>query len=321
MAKTVYRKGGMGQPDVPADGGPGRSAEHAEKRGAAGEGTALLAESTAPAAENAEPANDESPAPAAGRKRPLRAGKWLWYAAAGACVLVLAISTAFLLSYYLQYREAGNTYANIAETVMQPLAQAAHGEGDEKVPFAVDFDKLAAINPQITAWIACDGTKINYPVVQGTDNAYYLTRLFDLTYNPSGTLFVDYRAQADFAGQNTIIYGHNMLDGSMFSSLEGYGKQSYYDAHPRLQLYTKAGDYDIEVFAAYEVPADGNAWRMEFASGEDMAAWAAEAKAGSGFTSDVQVAPGDRIVTLSTCVNNNDEVRFVVMGKLVPAAQ
>ena len=106
----------------------------------------------------------------------------------------------------------------------------------------------------------------------------------------------------------------------MFSSLESYGRQSYYDAHPRLQLYTKAGKYDIEVFAAYVAADNEDAWQLEFAGDEDLAAWAARAKARSGFASDVEVAAGDRVVTLSTCVNNNDEARFVVMGKLVPAA-
>ena len=81
----------------------------------------------------------------------------------------------------------------------------------------IDFDALTGINRDVAAWLILDGTAIDYPVVRGTDNAYYLNRLYNKEINRGGTIFIDNACSRTFSGRNTVIYGHNMGDGSMFA--------------------------------------------------------------------------------------------------------
>ncbi len=239
----------------------------------------------------------------------------LWLVLLLACLVVFAVSAGVLVSYWLQYRAAQVAYDDIY-AVAAPAAASGAGNGDFIFSEDIDFDALAKMNPDIAAWLQQPGTKINYPVVHGADNVYYLTHLFDGTSNPSGTLFIDSGNQPGFAGKNTIIYGHNMLDGTMFSSLERYQKQDYYAAHPTMQLTTPEGGCTVEIFAAFRASVEEDAWRTGFADDGDFAGWAAWLAAKSAIATDVEVAPGDRVITLSTCVNNDDDARFLVYGRL-----
>lgn len=88
----------------------------------------------------------------------------------------------------------------------------------------INFDILKSKNKDIVAWIYSEGTQINYPIVQSKDNDYYLRRLLDGTYNQGGTIFMDYRNNKNFEDYNTIIYGHNMKNNTMFGTLINYKK-------------------------------------------------------------------------------------------------
>ena len=92
------------------------------------------------------------------------------------------------------------------------------------------------MNPNVIGWIEIPGLSISYPVVQGTDNAYYLHHLFTGEYNSSGSIFADWHNQPDFADPNTIVYGHNMKNGSMFGTLSHYQDQALWEASPNLSL-------------------------------------------------------------------------------------
>jgi len=187
--------------------------------------------------------------------------------------------------------------------------------------FTVDFDGLRSINPDIAAWLFCENTAIDYPVVQGYDNSYYLSHLFDKTQNKAGCLFIDIDNAADFTDKHTIIYGHNMKDGSMFNTLVKYKEQSYYDAHPQMTLVTPEATYTLALFAGYIADVDSDAWKMEFKDDGDFKNWIESAKKKSSFQCDVGIAPGERVVTLSTCTYESDNVRYVVIGKLISLSQ
>ena len=96
----------------------------------------------------------------------------------------------------------------------------------------VDFESLQSINPEVIAWIQIPALDISYPVAKGTDNAYYLHHMINGETNKSGSIFMDYHNQEDFTDRNTIIYGHNMRDGSMFGTLEKYQDPGVYDVYP-----------------------------------------------------------------------------------------
>jgi len=181
----------------------------------------------------------------------------------------------------------------------------------------VNFTALKADNADAFAWIYSPNTVISYPVVHGSDNEYYLTHLFDGTSNILGTIFVDCRNSANFADQNTLIYGHNMKNGSMFASLHSYTSQSYYDQHPYFYLDTQDATYRVEIFSAYLTTTTDACFCTNFGGDETYRQFLAGAKANSAVSTSVDVSAQDRIVTLVTCHSSNDDARFVVMGKLV----
>ena len=135
----------------------------------------------------------------------------------------LALSAWKLRGIYGEYQEGEDTYEELASFVEEPedTPKPDGGEPDAEPDgyLKIDFEGLQAVNPDVIAWIDIPGLSISYPVVQGTDNAYYLHHLFTGEYNGSGSIFADWHNQPDFADPNTIVYGHNMKNGS---SLEPY---------------------------------------------------------------------------------------------------
>lgn len=113
-------------------------------------------------------------------------------------------------------------------------------------------------------------------MAQGEDNSYYLKHLYDGTANKVGCLFIDYENAEDFSDNNTIIYGHNMRDGSMFSTLVEYKAQAYYDEHPEMYLVTPEGGYVVEVFSAFVASPEE--------SGSETSPWALEWKDSGAYT-------------------------------------
>lgn len=183
---------------------------------------------------------------------------------------------------------------------------------------SIDFNSLKAINGDVDAWIISEGTPISYPVVtcdSEDDYSYYISHLFNGVRNKLGTLFFDTRT-VPFKENNTIIYGHNMLNGTMFSSLLNYRKQSYYNKHPAMKLYTPEGNYKILIFSGYMTTAKSDAYILNL-TGDAFAEYIKKAVAGSDFKTDVSVGAGDRLITLSTCDNQTSEKRYVVHGVLV----
>lgn len=177
----------------------------------------------------------------------------------------------------------------------------------------VDFEALQGINPDIIGWIYIEGTEINYPVVQGEDNSYYLKHLFTGEWNSSGCIFLDSRNQKDFSDMNNVIYGHHMKNGSMFSGLDSYKKQEFFDEHPTVLILTPDQNYKVEIFAGYVASIEDNAWQLCFtASGFEY--WLLAATDRSWFTSEITPAVTDRIITLSTCSYEFNNARFVIHG-------
>ncbi len=243
-----------------------------------------------------------------------------------------------LLSRTREYRAAEDTYRDLAQYVRiaQPVPQELEepeapeqptpGQAEsEEAPTEpedailwpqVDFEALQQRNPDIVAWIYLEGTAINYPVVQGSNNSYYLRRLFDGSYNNAGTLFMDYRNTEGFLDRNTVFYGHNMQNGSMFADLPKFESQAYYEAHPTALVMTPDGNYRLEFFAGYTTHVTDDAWKMFFGSDEEFAQWLRQAGESSDFESGIQPTAQDRLITLSTCTYAYSDARYVLVGVL-----
>jgi len=203
------------------------------------------------------------------------------------------------------------TLPSPAETTPQTSPQA-----DDTLWPTVDFSALQDLNPDIVAWICLEGTGINYPVVQGTDNEQYLYTMADGTANRAGSIFMDYRNSKDLSGRHTVLYGHHMQNGTMFKQITEYKDQAFYDAHPYCLIMTPEGSYKLEFFAGYTTNLNSNAWKLEFGSDGEFEAWLEQAAARSTFQSNIRPTSEDRVITLSTCTYEYNDARYVLVGIL-----
>lgn len=211
--------------------------------------------------------------------------------------------------YHVGTREAEKT-AQLAEV-------PSTDSGEEE--FTINWKKLKKKNSDVRAWLRQKGTVINYPVMQGEDNQFYLYRMFNKEYNVKGSLFIDFRNKKPFRGDFlTVIYGHRMRDKSMFWHIADYREKSYYKKHPTMRLYTPDGNYTLKIFAACTIPATSDKYAFDFEgrkSEREYLDWISE---NTQLKTNVEVTPEDRIVMLSTCTYEYKNARAVVYAKLVP---
>lgn len=187
-------------------------------------------------------------------------------------------------------------------------------------PAALDFDRLKKEIPDLAGWIYSPGTRINYPVVQGTDNGYYLHHLPDQTPNRNGAIFMDWQNQRDCSDVLTALYGHHIRGGRMFSSLEEYRSQSYYEEHPVLYFYTPQEVYQIRLFAG--VVTDGAKENLPFGMEIEAAEnWLEAITARSDFQADFTPSPDSRFMALCTCTYDYTNARYVVYGQIEEMGQ
>jgi sortase B len=117
------------------------------------------------------------------------------------------------------------------------------------------------------------GTRINYPIVQAADNDYYLTHLSDKTPSDVGAIFLDFANEPSISGWNNMMYGHNLLDGSMFAGLKQYQQKDFFDAHRKILLATPAKNYTLEVVAILVCDDEDEVRRFGFTDKEDYQAY------------------------------------------------
>ena len=189
------------------------------------------------------------------------------------------------------------------------------GEVDRK---RANITNIASVNSDLYCWLNVNYTSIDYPVVQTTDNTYYLSYSFTKKYNPSGAIFADYRNSRDIMkNRNTVIYGHNMLDGSMFQPLLDFGRYPEYFKNGVIELIIEDAMYCFEIFSAREEDPRSIYIETDFANDEEWVKFLYEMQERSYFKKNFQFDADSRIVTLSTCVNDTSrDWRFTVQGVL-----
>lgn len=246
-------------------------------------------------------------------------------------ILVVAIGAfcfaAFnLIHIYLEYKKGTDEYAaleRMAVTERDPdkqEVQEENGPDYPKPPIAVDFEPLRNVNSEVIGWLYVEGIpSISYPMVKGEDNDYYLHRTYEGTYNFAGTIFLDYENKGDFSDCNTIVYGHNMQNGSMFGKLSQFVNGDAYQNSKYFWILTPEVNYRYQIFSAYSTGVSSDTYTLFLGPGEEFLEYAQKMKANSAIeTEDVEMGIRDKIVTLSTCTGN-EATRLVVQGKMVDA--
>lgn len=188
-----------------------------------------------------------------------------------------------------------------------------------KVPFYnVDFSKLKEKNKDTVGFIHMEQTNINYPVVSSGDNEYYLTHAYDKSKNSAGWVFLDYRNSLSDLSDNTVIYGHGRVNGTVFGSLKKTlekGWQSNKDNYI-IWLSTEKENMVWQIFSVYTVQSEEYYIKANFNTDEEKEAWAQEMKKRNTAPQSAEVSAKDHFLTLSTCKNNLG-TRIVVQAKLI----
>ena len=160
---------------------------------------------------------------------------------------------------------------------------------------SIDFEGLKKVNKDVYAWIMIPETKISYPVMYSNDNDKYLRRSLRGGYNRLGSIFIDARNRKDFSDSNTIVYGHNTTNGTMFGSLHSYKNKDYLANHKFFYIFTEDGMRVYEIYKAYVTDVYDAVYDFN--------------KSRKG---------NDEIVTLSTCTwSKREQERYIVMGKRI----
>ena len=205
--------------------------------------------------------------------------------------------------------------SDITEITLTPEPEEKN-LSEEKKSSPIDFESLTEISPDIRGWIWLEGTKVDYPVMQSKDNDYYLNRAVNGTWNKVGTPFMDFRNNGDFSDRLTVIYGHYMGDGSMFTDIHNYKSQKFYDEHPYIDLYTPDGNYRILPVAGVYQNVEYWDFTFDYESDNSFLHQIDTWKALSTFKSDTAYDADDRFVVLTLCTYDVENSRFLLIGKL-----
>ena len=258
---------------------------------------------------------------------------------------VFAVSTTFLLRSVIDSFRSSDAYAEAQElaqpqdgpstrpvTPPEALPVEVPDPAEENVPtywvpvpvaddetmdrlWEKDLDALREKNPDVIGWIHIPDTKIDYPIVQGEDNTFYLDHNWRGESLSAGSIFLECRNSPDFTDYNTIVYGHNMVNDTMFGSLNRYGNQAWWESHPYIYILLDYGVLRYEVFSSYTATVGSNTYALSFRqtqTREDYLQMAADlSEIDTGITPEVT----DLVLTLSTCHGVGD-TRWTVHARL-----
>ena len=184
----------------------------------------------------------------------------------------------------------------------------------------VNFSELKNINNDVRGWIKLNGTNINYPFVQASDNKYYLTHSLDKSYNSAGWLFLDYRNNST-DNRNTIIYAHGRNDKTMFGSLRNVLSNNWLKDTNNyvIKLSTEKENSLWQIFSTYHLPTTSDYLQTNFNNDNEFQDFINMIISRSSYNFNTSVSVNDNILTLSTCYNNSD--KMVVHAKLIKKEQ
>lgn len=261
-----------------------------------------------------------------------------------ALLVIFAACCARILFQVYQYQEGDKTYEEAAELVhlpdlsllptptpmpsatpepsVQPTEEPVESEPVYVDPYAealqnMDFSALQEVNSDVWGWILIPWTNVSYPLVQSTNNSYYLNHTWRKTYNSVGAIFLECQNSRDLSDFNTIIYGHRMNNYSMFGVLSNYKKQSYWSQHPYIYITDKNGTHKYAIFSAYEGSVEGLTYQVRFSGKQEKQNFIDYCVSKSVISTGITPTVSDRIITLSTCTGFGHATRWVVQGVLV----
>ena len=242
----------------------------------------------------------------------------------GLCVV---FSVGYLIYYYSYYEKNDIEYSVLSTLVKEDsggTVEINYTEKQDKPPILKKYETLYNKNRKLIGWLKIEGCDIDYPVMQTSNNEYYLDHNYNQEYDKNGSLFLDKDCDAAFPNDNMIIYGHHMKSGKMFGNLNYYSKESFWEDNKEFTFDTiyETGTYAVmyvfrskiyseeEIVFKYYQFIDATSENEFNSNMEEMANM-------SLYDTGVTASYGDRLITLSTCDSSEEDGRFVVVAKKI----
>lgn len=240
-------------------------------------------------------------------------------------IIMLFILIIMAGSIYLGISMVSEKSSSEAENVIEEVAIDETQITETKTARMLKLEELQKINSDIVAYIQIEGTRINYPVVQGKDNDYYMRKTYKKKYSKDGSLFLDKEYDWSIPSSNLLIYGHNNGNGKMFVDLMQYRKESFYKKHKTIRFTTNKEDAIYEIIAAFDsqvyYKSDKNVFRYYFFINAENEAqyneYVNNSIKASLYNTGKTAKYGDQLLTLSTCAYHVKDGRFVVVAKKI----
>lgn len=257
-------------------------------------------------------------------------------------ILIITISTIYVIIYIInsfssrkQAKEESNLLNTIAtkqnanlqveETTIEQeeIAKEENQSMERKTERMIQVENLQKENSDVVGWIEIEDTGINYPVLQGTDNEYYMTHNYKKQKSRNGSIFLNKDYDWTIPSSNLLIYGHNLNNGVMFQELLKYEKESFYKKHPNIRFTTEKEDAEFEIISVFKsrvyYKSEKNVFRYYYfinaESEEEYNQFITNVKKASLYNIDATAQYNEQLITLSTCAYYVEDGRFVVVGR------
>lgn len=268
-----------------------------------------------------------------------KSNKIIWIIVLIIAILMFLLCGGYLVKYF--FFDSGDDIKNLhttepatsvstkdempaTEETQAPTERFPYTTEDLSENDSVDFHELMQINPDIYAWIYVPNTNVDYPVAQSgpnDDDSFYLTHNVYKNYQFSGTIYTEKQNSRDFTDPVTVMYGHNMLNGSMFASLHNFNDKAFFDENNTMFVFTKDKVYTYLIYSAYQYDDRHilNSFNMEESSSfrDYLDSTLLQRPYYCNVRENIELSTEDRILTLSTCMDGGGNVRYLVQGVLV----
>lgn len=223
-----------------------------------------------------------------------------------ALAIVFVIGIILIGDYFVQVnqaKDASKQDSRVVSSVVTKKHSKSSVKKDKNDPgnININWKSLKKQNPDVIAWIYIPGTKINYPILQGKDNEYYLHHNLSGDKSDYGEVFMDYRQSPDLANYNTFLYAHNMYDETKFAELNNYFNTSFYKNHQNVYVYTPKSRFDGKVFAVQSNKGESKAHTMDFDNNSQFSSYVNYLKQRSSISTNIKSNSVKKLLTLWTC--------------------
>lgn len=242
-------------------------------------------------------------------------------------IFLIILSIIYILDFFLLKKEAAEE-SNLLNTIeideneINLRDTKTIGKSSERI---IKIRKLQKENPDIIGWLEIENTNINYPVLQGTDNEYYMTHNYKKEKTKKGSIFLSKDYDWSIPSTNLLIYGHNLRNGTMFEELLKYENEEFYKEHPSIRFTTAKEDAEYAIIAVFKsrvyYQSERNVFRYYYfvnaKTQEEYNKFVENAKQASLYNIEETASNGEQLITLSTCSYHTEDGRFVVVGRKI----